>query len=117
LEKARSSPLAFDPADMALRGRIGALRLHATHDPRETTSAARATFLARFERDVDPEGLLPEGERRRRAEYARKAHFATLALKPARTRSRNATKKNTSAVDETAEVLSLEVQRASATPS
>jgi hypothetical protein len=69
----------FDPTEMALRGRIGAYRLHATHDPRETTQKARETFLARFEREVDPDGTLPEDERRRRAEYARRAYFAQLA--------------------------------------
>jgi hypothetical protein len=68
-----------DPAEMALRGRIGAYRLHATHNPKETTAKARAQFLAKFERDVDPDGVLPEAERKRRAEYARKAHFAKLA--------------------------------------
>jgi hypothetical protein len=78
----------FDPAEMALRGRIGAYTLHATHDPRETTAKARATFLARFEKEVDPAGVLPEVERLRRAEMARKAHFARLALKSARKRAR-----------------------------
>lgn len=68
-----------DPNEMALRGRIGAYRLHATHDPKETTAKARAQFLAKFEAEVDPDGVLPEAERKRRAEYARKAHFARLA--------------------------------------
>ena len=68
---------------MALRGRIGAFRLHATHDPRETTQAARAAFLERFEREVDPLGVLAEGERQRRALAARKAYFARLAYRSA----------------------------------
>jgi hypothetical protein len=78
----------FDPAEMALRGRIGAFVLHARHDPRETTAKARSAFLARFEREVDPEGVLPESERQRRAESAKKAHFARLALASARARSK-----------------------------
>src|SRR4051794_26372612 len=82
-----SVTLTFDPADMALRGRIGAHRLHATHDPRETTAQARSAFLARFEDEVDPDHTLPEAERQRRAEHARKAYFARLALKSARTRA------------------------------
>ena len=61
--------------------------LHARHDPRQTTAKARSSFLARFEREVDPERLLPEAERLRRAEYARRAHFARLALASARARS------------------------------
>jgi hypothetical protein len=54
-------------ASRALRGRIGAHRLHATHDPRETTKAARLAFWSSFEREVDPDGLLEPEERARRA--------------------------------------------------
>lgn len=52
---------------------MAAYRLHATHDPRETTKPARDAFMARFEREVDPDGRLSEAERRRRAEAAKKA--------------------------------------------
>jgi hypothetical protein len=76
----------FDPAEMALRGRIGAYTTHARHDPRETTAAARAAFLERFEHEVDPERVLPPAERERRASAARRAHFALLALKSLRAR-------------------------------
>jgi hypothetical protein len=69
----------FDPDEMALRGRIGAYRLHASHDPRETTRQARAAFRDRFERMVDPHRRLPERERLRRAEAARRAYYARLA--------------------------------------
>ena len=72
--------MTLDPQRAALMGRIGAYRLHATHDPRETTANARASFLARFEDEVDPERKLPEPERQRRAEAARKAYFSRLAL-------------------------------------
>lgn len=73
----------LDPERASLLGRIGAHRLHATHDSRELTAKARATFLSRFEREVDPDGTLAPEERRRRAEHAKKAHFAALALKSA----------------------------------
>ena len=76
-----------DPSRV-LRGRIGAYKLHATHDPRVTTTNARAAFLARFEDEVDPERELPEAERLRRATMARKAYFAALAYKSAVARSR-----------------------------
>ena len=69
----------FDPNEMALRGRIGAYRLHASRDPRETTRHARAAFREAFERMVDPHNELPERERLRRAEAARRAHYARLA--------------------------------------
>ena len=78
----------FDPNEMALRGRIGAFRLHATHDPRATTAKARAAFLSRFETEVDPDGVLDPSERDRRALAARSAYFARLALKSARARRR-----------------------------
>lgn len=77
-----------DPRTLTLRGRIGAYRLHATHDPRETTAKAREAFLSRFLDEVDPERILPEGERLRRADYARKAYFTRLALASARARSK-----------------------------
>jgi hypothetical protein len=73
-------------ADRSLIGKLGAYTLHATHDPRVTTAPARAAFLARFEREVDPESRLPQRERLRRAEAARKAYFARLALKSAQAR-------------------------------
>lgn len=69
----------FDPRDLALRGRVGAFRLHATHDPRETTSNARRVFRDSFERLVDPQKRLAPAERRRRADAARRAHYARLA--------------------------------------
>jgi hypothetical protein len=70
---------------------MAAYCLHAQRDPVETTAAARSAFLARFERQVDPEGRLSEPERRRRADAARKAHFIKLALKSAEVRRRRCT--------------------------
>lgn len=76
------------PAERSLRGRIGAYRMHALHDPRETTRAARAAFSQRFVDEVDPRRQLPERERLRRADAARRAHFARLAYLSARRRAR-----------------------------
>ena len=74
----------------SLRGRIGAYQLHATHNSREITAPARRAFLARFEREVDPEGVLLPRERARRSEHARKAYFAKLAYLSAKARRRRA---------------------------
>jgi hypothetical protein len=74
---------SLSPERASLLGRIGALVLHARHDAKATTAKARETFLNKFEKEVDPDGTLPPEERARRAEYARKAHFAHLALKSA----------------------------------
>ena len=78
------------PKEASLRGRIGAFTLHSRHDPRQTTAKARASFLARFEQEVDPENSLTEEERQRRAAMARKAYFSRLALVSARARRRTA---------------------------
>lgn len=73
----------------SLRARLAAHCLHATiADPAAHTAPARAAFLDRFEREVDPDGVLPPAERARRAEHARKAYFARLALASAKARSK-----------------------------
>lgn len=71
-----------------LRGRIGGLALAAQRDPREYTAQARATFMGRFTREVDPDGVLPPVERARRAEAARRLYFQRLALASAKARQK-----------------------------
>ena len=73
----------FDPEEMARRGRLGALALHARHDSNAIATRAREAFLSRFEREVDPAGVLPPAERARRAERAKRLHFTRLAHKSA----------------------------------
>jgi hypothetical protein len=70
-----------DPGWRKLRARLGAYSQLAQYDARETTKAARAAFNAKFEDEVDPDRTLPEAERARRAEAARRAYFTRLALK------------------------------------
>ena len=77
---------SLTPTERALRGRIGAFTLHARHDPRATTAAARLAFNGRFVDLVDPERTLPEEERRRRVEAARKAYFTRLAYRSVQSR-------------------------------
>ena len=74
------------PAHRQLRARIAAHAMHAQHDGRTITQSARQTFLDRFERDVDPDGVLPPHERAHRAEQARRSYFNALALKSAQAR-------------------------------
>ena len=78
------------PAERSLKSRIADHSLHAQRDPRETTSKARATFLAKFEELADPDSVLSPAERARRAHHLKQAYFARLALKSARTRRRKA---------------------------
>lgn len=75
---------------LSARGRLGAYTQQARHDTRETTAKARAAMTAKFARQVDPDGVLPDDERARRAEAARKAFYADIALKGARARWRKA---------------------------
>ena len=74
------------PAERSLRARAAAYRLHSLYDSRELTANARAAFADRFARQVDPDGVLSEAERQRRAECARKAYFTDLAAKSAKAR-------------------------------
>lgn len=59
-----------DAKQRSLRARNAAYALHATRDPKLTTEAARRAFLDRFDREVDPDCVLPAEERARRAEAA-----------------------------------------------
>ncbi len=77
---------ARSPSDRSLIGSIGAHIRWAKDDPRTGTAAARKAFLDRFEREVDPSGVLDPAERSVRAEHARKAYFLGLALKSAAAR-------------------------------
>lgn len=79
--------MELTPEQRSLRSRIAAHRSWAcTGDRTERTRPARDAFMRRFEDQVDPEHRLPDTERLRRAEQARKAHFVQLALKSSRAR-------------------------------
>ena len=74
-------------ADRSLIARLAAHESWArTSDPSERTEPARRALLDRFEREVDPGGVLPPDERARRAAHARKAYFTRLALRSAQAR-------------------------------
>ncbi len=65
---------------------MAAYVLHSRYDPRQTTAPARRAFASRFLDQVDPDRRLPEQERQRRAEAAKKAYFTNLAYLSARRR-------------------------------
>jgi hypothetical protein len=79
---------SLTPSERVMRARMAAYTLHARYDPRDTTKPARRAFNARFLDQVDPDRRLPERERLRRAEAARKAYFTKLAYLSARSRRR-----------------------------
>lgn len=76
----------LDPSERSLKARIAAHEKWARQDPVAGTAKARTAFLGRFEREVDPDGLLSPAERARRAEHALKAHMTRLALASAKAR-------------------------------
>ncbi len=81
--------MALTPEERKLRAQLAAHTMHAqVADPSAHTRPARDAFLAKFEHEVDPEGVLKPEERKRRAEHARKAHFKRLSLLAAQARRR-----------------------------
>lgn len=82
--------MALTPEQRRLRAQIAANTRLATEDPVEMTAPARKAFLDRFEKQVDPDGVLAPDERARRAEAARKAYFAKLALASSKARAARA---------------------------
>jgi hypothetical protein len=87
--------MPLTPAERTMRAQLGAHAQWAQCDDRTArTAPARSGFYKRFEREVDPEGVLDPAERATRAEHARKAYMLKLALasaKARRAKSRTAT--------------------------
>lgn len=81
--------MPLTPSEKSLRGRVAAHTSWAlTPDRTARTAKARKASHDRFEREVDPEGVLSPAERAKRAENARKAYFSRLALRSAQSRRR-----------------------------
>lgn len=78
------------PEEMSLRGKVGINVRLSRENTDEMIAPARAGFLAKFEREVDPDGELDAGERARRADCAMRAHMARLALKSVKARKKAA---------------------------
>jgi hypothetical protein len=76
----------MSPEDRVLSARLAAHVLHSRYDSKELTAPARRAFLDRFEKEVDPDGILPPAERERRAAHLKKAYFVRLALASSRAR-------------------------------
>jgi hypothetical protein len=78
-------------AERERNGRIGAY-VQWSREPDRTARTAKARAaspagLDRFEREVDPDGVLPTDVRAKMAEAARKAYFLKLSLKSAKARA------------------------------
>lgn len=87
----RTDRVGFTPAQRALQARLAAYRSWAnTADAAARTEPARRAAMGRFERQVDPEGVLPPEERARRGKAAMRAYFTELALHSSRARAKRA---------------------------
>lgn len=76
---------SMSPAERSLRGQAAAHQSWAnTPDPQARTLPMRQAAAARFERQVDPDGVLDAAERARRAEAARRAHLLDMSRKAAK---------------------------------
>jgi hypothetical protein len=80
------SASSLSPQQRSLRARTAAHARWAKEDPTLQGAILRRGFLNRFFDEVDPERILPEAERNRRAESALKAHMYRLALASSRAR-------------------------------
>lgn len=85
------------PSERTLRAKIAAHQSWAnTADPAARTAPGRAAMMAKFERQVDPDGTMDPAERERRAASARKAYFADLARKSVQVRRERAANRKAS---------------------
>lgn len=85
-----ADPDRLTPSERKLRASLAAHTSWAnTEDRTARTAAGRRAMLDKFEQQVDPDGTLDPVERAKRAESARKAHFARLALLSAQARRKN----------------------------
>lgn len=82
--------MPLTPNERSMRARIAANERWAKHDSRAHAAKMRAAQDAKWLDRVDPDRELPEAERQRRAEAARRAHFQRLAYRSARARRERA---------------------------
>jgi hypothetical protein len=75
------------PQERTMRARMAAhVMWSQTPDRAARTAPARRAALDRFEKAVDPDGILDPAERALRAASARKAHFTQMAYRSVRAR-------------------------------
>lgn len=86
--------LGMTPAQRSLRARIAAHKSWANTPNRTArTNAARKAANDRFEKMVDPEGVLPPHVRKQLAASERSAHFSKMALRSAESRRAKGSKR------------------------
>lgn len=79
--------MPLTPEQRSQRARIAAFTRWSKEDPVAAAARGQAGLLRKFESQVDPDRTLPEAERLRRAECARRAHMQRLAYRSAKART------------------------------
>lgn len=82
--------MPLSPEQRSLRARSAAYTRWSREDPKPAMAEVRKGYFARFEEQVDPDRVLPEQERHRRAQAALHAHMARLALASSKARAKRA---------------------------
>lgn len=77
---------SLTPTERSLRARKAAHSRWMNTSSAKASEDARRRILDRFEDKVDPDRTLDPAERAKRADHARRAYFAGLALKSAQAR-------------------------------
>lgn len=86
----KAASQGLTPVQRSMRARVAAhVSWSRTTDRAARTEPARRAALDRFERQVDPEGILDDETRQKRALAAKRAYFQQLAYRSSRTRGRN----------------------------
>ena len=75
------------PTQRTMRARIAANTRWSQESPTATAARGQAGLMAKFVDQVDPDRVLPEAERNRRAEAARRAHMQKLAFASSKART------------------------------
>ena len=81
----------LSPSERSMRAQIAANTRWSKEDPAQQVAVLRRGFFQKFLDQVDPNGVLPEAERVRRAESAMRAHMLKLSFKAAKARRGDAT--------------------------
>lgn len=83
--------LALTKQQRMTRARLGGYAAASKRDSAAIAAKATTAFLRRFLDEVDPDRTLPESERVRRAEAARKAYFVRLGFLSGKARAERQT--------------------------
>jgi hypothetical protein len=85
-----SVPVSLTPQQRSLRASIAANTRWSREDPKVALAQVREGSRRKWLNEVDPDRVLPEQERNRRAEAAMRAHMQRLALLSSKARARTA---------------------------